>query len=252
MDFEIENGVLKKYHGSGRAVTIPDNVTSIGKEAFRCCFALTSVIIPDSVTSIGDWAFNGCKNLTDIVIPNDISDFGANPFSGTPWIEANTDDEGFAVVNHVLLDYIGDSEEIIIPDGIVSIGKWAIRDFPLISFPPAIAYNNIRFTLNKDFDDEQALALGENIRKFFDNPEDTKVVDYLKENMEMCIFIDNIEVLRKLLDSGKFVTKKNIDKLIQYAIDKQKHEAQVTLTNYKEEKGWYEDTETALKKKFRL
>ena len=44
-------------------------VTSIGVNAFREDFGLTSVTIPNSVTSIGDYAFNGCSGLTSVTIP---------------------------------------------------------------------------------------------------------------------------------------------------------------------------------------
>ena len=39
---------------------IPNNVTSIGINAFQNCSALTSITIPNSVTSIGYDAFSGC------------------------------------------------------------------------------------------------------------------------------------------------------------------------------------------------
>ena len=52
-DFVIEDGVLKRYIGSGGDVAIPDGVISIGNYAFRCCDNLTSVTIPDGVASIG-------------------------------------------------------------------------------------------------------------------------------------------------------------------------------------------------------
>ena len=58
-DFEIVEGVLKKYKGSSSVVVIPDSVTSIGYSAFRDCTGLTSITIPDSVTSIGSYAFDG-------------------------------------------------------------------------------------------------------------------------------------------------------------------------------------------------
>lgn len=45
-DFVIENGVLKKYSGSDEEVVIPDNVTAIGKEAFKNCRRIRKVVIP--------------------------------------------------------------------------------------------------------------------------------------------------------------------------------------------------------------
>lgn len=75
-DFEIENGVLKKYIGKGGVVTIPNTVTKIGNKAFMECKKLTQVIIPDTVTEIEWCAFAYCKNLTEITLPNSIDELG--------------------------------------------------------------------------------------------------------------------------------------------------------------------------------
>ena len=55
------------------SITIPENITSIGRCAFSGCDSLTSITIPDSVTSIGSAAFENCSGLTSIVIPDSVT-----------------------------------------------------------------------------------------------------------------------------------------------------------------------------------
>ncbi len=52
---------------------IPNDVASIGSDAFRECSSLTSITIPKCVTSIGTYAFYGCTELQKVEIEQDSS-----------------------------------------------------------------------------------------------------------------------------------------------------------------------------------
>ena len=61
-------------------LTIPNDVVSIGDNAFSCYRSLTSVIIADSVKSIGNYSFAGCSNLASVVIPDSVTNIGECAF----------------------------------------------------------------------------------------------------------------------------------------------------------------------------
>ena len=59
---------------------IPNDVTSIGENAFRNCIGLTEITIPNSVTSIGDEAFYFCDGLKSLTIGNSVTSIGDGAF----------------------------------------------------------------------------------------------------------------------------------------------------------------------------
>ena len=81
-DYEMNGSVIVKYLGSSDRVTIPDNVTEIGKDAFSECKSLVRVVIPDTVSKIGYSAFENCTNLQEVVIPKSVKVIDSSAFSG--------------------------------------------------------------------------------------------------------------------------------------------------------------------------
>ena len=81
-DFEISDGVLTNYSGSGGAVTVPFKVTAIADQAFYGCVGITSLTIPEGVKTIGKKAFYNCSSMTSVSIPASVRSIGELSFEG--------------------------------------------------------------------------------------------------------------------------------------------------------------------------
>lgn len=143
-EFAIVGGVLIKYKGNAREVTIPSGVTAIAEKAFSCSdhakFYVKKVVIPGGVISIGRNAFSNCRVLTDVTIPKSVTDIGGSAFSGTPWLKNQGD---WPVFGGILLAYQGeDMESLTVPDGVREISDYAFyyngKKTRSITFPASL------------------------------------------------------------------------------------------------------------------
>ena len=64
-----------------KSVTFHDNMTYIGSNAFNSCTGLTSVTIPEGVTEIQEGTFANCSNLTSVNIHEGVTKIGNAAFS---------------------------------------------------------------------------------------------------------------------------------------------------------------------------
>lgn len=104
-DFLVEDGVMRRYIGTGGQVTIPDCVTEIGESSFINCSGVTGVIMqegvqvirnaafswrtgilsvtmPHSLRVIEEGAFEGCGGLRHVMIPEGVRDIHCAAFHG--------------------------------------------------------------------------------------------------------------------------------------------------------------------------
>lgn len=94
------------------ALTIPEDVESIGEYAFYTYAKLTSADIHSGVKSVGLRAFYNCTSLADVTISDNLTNIGLDAFTGTPWSESLTaQDNGVVYVGKVAYKYEGTMPE---------------------------------------------------------------------------------------------------------------------------------------------
>ncbi len=112
----ISDGFLKNMTGV-TSITLGDDVTSIGANAFAGLVNLQKVTLGNGITSIGAGAFHGCVNLKGVYI-KDISAWLGISFAdrfSNPAQEFSCD----LYLNDALLT------ELVVPEGVTAIGNYA-------------------------------------------------------------------------------------------------------------------------------
>ena len=104
---------------------IPDNVTSIGENAFAYCKTLTSIILPNSIKSIGAGAFSGCFSLSSLVIPNNVTSIGDEAFRDCSSLSSLVIPDNVTSIGDGVFSGCSSLRNLVIPDSVTSIGDGA-------------------------------------------------------------------------------------------------------------------------------
>ncbi len=122
-DFVVEDGVLTKYVGEDKNVTIPSSVRVISYRAFADNKKIESVKFNNELYSIGDEAFYGCTSLKNVENADNVRYVGALAFVDTPFVNEATDE--FVTLGSALVHYNGSSSNVTIPDNVSVISAYA-------------------------------------------------------------------------------------------------------------------------------
>lgn len=90
-------------YSSIQSITIPNGVSSVGKNVFQYCRGLNLVVIPNSVSSIGGSAFSNCSQLDVVIIPEGV----------------------MSIIDSFVFQSCSRLNSLIIPDSVTSIGASA-------------------------------------------------------------------------------------------------------------------------------
>lgn len=135
-----------------KTINFPDNIETIGENAFRSCEQLKEIKLPSSLKQLGKGAFSKSgitkvsvpANVDYSCVPNEIAitdiNFETEPkrtadfyhyFWNTQWLNEKVlpsiKDE-FLICDGQLVKYLGNNNNVVIPDGVEIIGERAFSD----------------------------------------------------------------------------------------------------------------------------
>lgn len=111
---------------AGTLLDQPAENVIIGNVFFRAAESSTdAVTVPGVVTVIAERAFSGLRNVTKVEFANEgvITSVGKHAFRNTAW--ANGAEDGFVIVNGILVAYYGSATTVVVPDEVTSLGSYA-------------------------------------------------------------------------------------------------------------------------------
>ena len=232
---------------------IPNEVESIGANAFRGCSGLTSITIPNSVTSIGTYAFYGCCGLTSVTIPNSVTSIGDNAFDSCSgltsvtfhckeigsWFSGSSSIKEVVIGNEVTS--IGEMafsntmlNSVIIGTGVLSIGRNVfgffnrnrpVKVFWLTNTPPT-DYSNAAGTVNYVANDSYTSLSNKKVYPFLSSMFEVDGVKYVpvSPSERTCDAIDcaynesagNINIGKSVSYQGIAMTVKYVNEYVCY------------------------------------
>ena len=125
---DFDSPLYDIHHTKIHSVTIPQSVTSIGKDAFAQCRALQSLTIDDAATSIGDWAFDECYKLTTLSLGKKITTIGDYAFYDCRILNNVTIPQSVTSIGNHAFGCCYRMDSFTIKDATTSIGKYAFSD----------------------------------------------------------------------------------------------------------------------------
>ena len=144
-NFDIRDGILRKYGGFYPEVIVPEGVTHIGKNAFLNCRFLEKVTLPESLLAIKEEAFFGCNNLKEVIMPSHLEKIGIETFACCSSLQKITLPEGLKTLEEGVFSYCKNLEQVTLPERLESISKFVFygcEKLKELSFPYHLGYVN--------------------------------------------------------------------------------------------------------------
>jgi len=141
INFEIEEGILLSYSGSGGHVVIPEGVETIGQRVFYGNRSITAVTFPASLEKIEESAFFGCSELSRINFSTGLKTIENHAFASCSGLKELILPEGLTVIGQSAFSPCAKLTRIVLPSSLEELGEFAFsccRMLQEISLPDSL------------------------------------------------------------------------------------------------------------------
>ena len=114
------------------SITLPDSINSLGTGVFKDCVKLTKANIPELIKVLPNDFFRNCTSLEGLVIPEDMSGLGAYSLAGVKFTTFTLPSKINAVPNGLLMNCSG-LTEVVLHSNVTAIGSYAFAGSGLTS-----------------------------------------------------------------------------------------------------------------------
>ncbi len=261
------------------SLILSDSITQIGESAFKNCENLKQIRLPEKITELPSFMLYNCSSLWQIHIPESVKIIRRYVFSGCHSLTEIIIPEAIEFLSSAFVDNCKNLRRVLLPDTIRLLREnidglytckavkiyyhglclspedvplnhliWAVRDR---NFLPAV-YEKSWYRTEPDPVPGNLAAAA----VWYKNPKDKALIRHIRQHMTeiftLLIRTEQTEIIRSMIQSQKFLTAINIDSFIRCAIENQKIEIQLLLTNYKAERIGYQSIEKTIQEKFQL
>lgn len=220
-----------------KEIKIKGKVKSISEDAFALCTSLESVELGMSLRNIGNAAFRGCNNLKEIVIPNSVTCINDALFSGCENLKKVTLPSSVTTISPYSFLNCINLEEINIPEKVTEIGDLAfVNCFKLknielpdtitrigeSAFENCVSVENIKIPCSCTEFDKTTFRNDNKVMNIEVRGEDDSQKDYISEKIKRSIKGEDIG---DYVPSGKkqiayYTSKASEDKILDDSIFK--------------------------------
>ena len=230
--FVIDGQVLIKYTKDPKVteITIPKEVTEIGKSAFWVCKELKKINLQRGIRVIGSCAFYGCIGLQEIELPEGIIEIGSQAFDGCSSLKSINIPEGVESIEHSAFHQCIGLNDVVIPESVVTIGSDAFAgcgSIQSISLPESIKeIDESSFDFEKEyFKGVDGIKKIENVVGLMlagckiNNVLSSESDDWLKEHFDVATAVYLTQAGKKVKDRCESLLRSDMNKSLSVMIE---------------------------------